>query len=155
MSTEVATIKDDVINRFRRIGGILLTILLAIILIYAVIKIYHLIKKPANARYIEGGGEIPSDFDLKGWTDAIFKVIHAGEWTQTKDDVFGAFNTLNDNQMIAIYNDWNERYHDFKTFWLFPMGTLTQAVKDEFGYGIIGKNNRDIMIANLERLKLP
>lgn len=134
---------------------IILVIIVAILLVVLAFKIYRALKKPVNAKYIKGGGSLPSGWTPNVITDTLFKAIEGiATWTSTKDDAYKKFNALNDNQMIAVYNDWNDRYADKKS-WFVKFGTLTEALKDETDYQVFGDvNQMDIMIANLDRLKL-
>lgn len=143
-------------DKAQKIIKIVLIIVLSILILVVAFKAYRAFKKPVNAKYVAGGGTLPSGWTPTAITDNLYNVI-AGIFTFTgaKDDAYKAFNSLNDNQMIAVYNDWLKRYSDKKSYLFFPMGTLTQALKDETGYvSIGGENNADIMKSNLDRLKL-
>lgn len=130
-------------------------IIIGLLIIFLVYKIVIKLKKPANANYVSGGGALP-----QGWTpDAIVEDLHHAildvmVMTGTKDDAFKEFNELNDNQMIAVYNKWNDKYGSTTSF-LTKVGTLTKAMERVWSYGnIAGANQRDIMMNNLKRLQL-
>ncbi len=148
-------VNEQAKEKLKFYGKTVLAIFLIILIAVIALKIYHELKRPANANYVPNA-PIPVGWDPTTITDTLFNVID-GAFTlnSTKDDAYAKFNALNDNEMIAVYNDWNKRYST-KTNWGSMFGSLTQAVKDETGYAAItGVNNMDVMIANLDRLKLP
>lgn len=149
---EASKITSVIPSKFKIIAGIVIFLMIFIL----VWKIYQKLRKPANAKYIEGGGAIP-----QGWSpDNIAKQIYdatAGitQSTDTKDEAYKRFNELNDNQMIAVYNYWNDKYST-KSSYFTKMGTLTNTVSGELGYvAILGTNQQDVILANLKRLNLP
>lgn len=146
----------SVTDKAKKILSIVLIIIISILVIVVAVKVYRAFKKPVNAKYVQGGGALPQGWTPTVITDNLFKAIQGiFTLTNTKDDAYKAFNALNDNQMISVYNDWQNRYADKKSYWFFPMGSLTEALKDETGYvSFSGENNADIMKANLDRLKL-
>lgn len=148
--------KTEITDRAKKILSIVLIIIICALVLVVAVKVYRAFKKPVNAKYIEGGGALPSGWSPTAITDNLFNAIQGiFTLTGTKDDAYKAFNDLNDNQMISVYNDWGNRYADKKSYMFFPMGSLTQAIKDETGYTVFGGvNQADLMIANLDRLKL-
>ncbi len=127
----------------------------AALLTIIIIKIVRALKKPANATYVPGA-PLPAGWTPTKVTDDIFHAID-GTFvdSNTKDSAYKSFNELNDNQMIEVYNDWLKRYFKEKKFYLYPYGTLTNAIKNKTGYiSITGNNNQDIALGNLGRLKL-
>lgn len=146
-------IQQGEIIRKRILYGFLFLLIL-ILGIIVTIKVVRALKKAPNAKYVPGGGAIPEGWIAKPVTDSIFNVIDGVfTLTNTKDEAYAKFNDLNDNQMIAVYNDWLAQDYDQKGF---PKhGTLTKALKDENTYNMMGGvNNMDLMISNLERLHL-
>ena len=133
---------------------------IAVILLLIIAYVYNKFKAPANAAYVAGGGQIPSGWTPTSITDGLYNVIDGIFTTDnTKENEYALFNQLNDNQMIAVYNDWQNRYSTQKSYYLFTLGSLTQALAAEtypctlnIGGGVC---NYDIMTANLQRLKLP
>lgn len=148
--------KEEITDKAKKILSIVLIIIICALIIVVSVKVYRAFKKPVNAKYIQGGGALPQGWTPTAITDNLYNAIQGVfTLTGTKDDAYKAFNSLNDNQMISVYNDWQNRYADKKSYLFFPMGSLTQALKDETGYvTFVGENNADIMKANLERLKL-
>ncbi|MES3019402.1 MAG: hypothetical protein V4721_16565 [Bacteroidota bacterium] len=136
---------------------VIILIIVILLLIWFGANIYRILRKPPNAHYISGGGEIPEGWTPTTITDDLFNVI-SGVFTlpKTKQLIFGQFNDLNDNQMIKVYNDWNDRYATRSIFLgMGSYGTLTTAATEEWNYSVIGADNEaEIMKGNLKRLKL-
>lgn len=135
---------------------VIVIIIIALLLAWVISKIVRSFKKPANADYVPGGGELPASWSPAPITKDIFNVIDGVlVSTDTMQDVFGRFNQLTDNQMIAVYNKWNdEGYDEVKKYFLYPLGSLTNAIKDKIGYWAFGMNQKDLAVQNLERLHL-
>jgi len=148
---------SDISERYKTWIKIVLILILAMILTFIVIKIIRGLKRPANATYVEGGGPIPVGWDAGPMTDNLFKIIDGTfVLTDTMQDAFGKFNELNDNQVIAVYNDWlDKKYDQAKKYFLFPYGTLTNAIKNKIGYIAFGTNEKQKAEDTLDRLHLP
>jgi len=157
MTTDVsATYINGLTARYRMGIKIVLIVFVLVLLTFLVLKFYRAFKKPANATYVTGGGAIPQGWDPKQLTTRIFDVIDGVlVGSGTMEDVFGDFNKLNDNQMIAVYNSWMDQgYNNVKKYFVTPLGTLTNAIKDKIGYFTIDMNQKDLAVKNLERLHL-
>lgn len=143
--------------RYRTGIRIAIFIVIAILLTWVVLKFVRLFKAPANASYVPGGGELPSGWDPKPITKDLFDMIDGTlEFSGTMQDTYAKFNRLNDNQMIDVYNTWNkEGYDKEKKYYLFPYGTLTNAIKEKVGYAWPGQNEKTLAEINLDRLRLP
>jgi len=138
---------------------IFIILVILLILTWAGSWIYRLFKRPANASYIHGGGEVP-----EGWEpDAIAKEMFDAcddffVLADTKNDAAKRIVELNDNQIIKLYNYWNEKYATKSAaFGIGMFGTLTAAMKAEenvpaFGTGV---NYWDALLLRLDNLKLP
>ena len=138
-------------NQTIRIIFLVVFLILGIIIVS---KIIRAVKRPPNAKYIPGGGELPAGWDPKEITVELFDVIDGGfTMPVTKEAAFKRFNDLNDNQMIAVYNKWIKDGYDKKGTGS-AHGSLYKAVKNEIGYPTFGGNQKDIMEANMIRLKL-
>ncbi len=137
-----------------KIAFIIVLALLAALLVYKIIKA---LQKPANAKYIPGGGSLRDDWDPRLITEELYKVIEGiSDLGITRNAAYAKFNALNDNERIDVYNYWLDKFADEKSYYLFPMGSLTVAMKDEYDRTpASARNEYDIMIANLDRLKLP
>lgn len=143
-------------NRYKNLARLILILVIAALITYVVFRIVRAFKKPANATYVPGGGELPSGWDPTQMTDQLFDVIDGTlVLSGTMQDVFGDFNKLNDNQMISVYNKWNqEGYDEEKKYFVYPLGSLTKAIKDKVGYASIGVNQKTLAEINLDRLHL-
>lgn len=149
---------QDITARYRTGIRIVMILLVAILLTWIVLRFVRAFKKPANASYVEGGGVVPQGWDAQAITKKIFDVIDGVLVTvDTFQDVFGQFNALSDNQMIDVYNQWTkDGYNDVKKYFIYPLGSLTNAIKDKVGYTSFSDiNQKDLAESNLERLKLP
>jgi hypothetical protein len=154
-SSQPVTVLQSVKDKLKGWAVFGIIIVAAGLITFVIIKIIRAVKKPANAGYIPGA-PVPTGWDPTTVTDALYHAID-GTFvsSNTKDDAYKAFNDLNDNQMIDVYNDWLKRYHDEKAYYLWPYGTLTNAIKNKTGYiSITGINNQDVALENLNRLKL-
>lgn len=143
---------------YKRNVRIIVIIALLILLTIVAVKVVRALKRPPNANYISGGGQLPDNWDPTPLTDDIFGVID-GTFVGSDhiDGVYARFNELNDNQMIAVYNKWlDKKYDQEKKYYIWPYGKLTTAVKNGPGYLVIGSapNQKDVMLANLRRLHL-
>ncbi len=147
---------QDLTGRYRTGIRIVLLLAIALIITLVVLKIRKALRKPANATYVPGGGPIPVGWDPTALTDELFKTIDGTlVLTGTMQDVFEKFNALNDNQMIQVYNKWLDKNYDKeKKYYMFPYGTLTNAIIDKVGYGAFGMNQKDLAETNLKRLHL-
>lgn len=135
----------------------ILIFVIALLLITLAWKLYKALKKPANAKYIQGGGALPAGWDPAPLVEELRDNMEGLSTANQNDRVFAKFNALNDNQMISVYNKWNDDVFGVPITWgLYgSWGTLTQSVNEESSYVELGVNNRDVMLANLNRLKLP
>lgn len=133
-------------------------IVVGVVVLYIIYRIYKNFQAPVNAAYVPGA-PVPIGWTPTTITDNLYDVIQGVfTLTSTKDDQFNIFNALNDNQMIAVYNDWQNRYANTKSYLFFTMGSLTQAVSGEQTcYVEFGSNAcpKDVLLANLHRLQLP
>lgn len=145
-------------SRYKTGIRIFIFLVIAALLTWVILKFVRAFKKPANASYVEGGGAIPDNWDPEQMTKKLFDIIDGTLVTvDTFQEGFGDFNKLSDNQMIAVYNQWTKDGFDKeKKYYMFPYGTLTNAIKDKVGYvQFSGQNQKDLAEANLDRLKLP
>lgn len=143
-------------QRYRTAIRLVLILVVGILLIMLILKIVRLAKKPANATYVTGGGEIPSGWDPTAMTDELFNMIDGTlEFAGTMQEIYKKFNQLNDNQKVAVYNKWLDKdYDQVKKYFMFPLGTLTQAIKEKVGYAWPGQNEKTLAEINLDRLHL-
>jgi hypothetical protein len=154
-SSDSPTVLQSVKDRLKGWAVFAIIIVIAAFLTFTAIKIVRAFKKPPNAKYVQSA-PIPVGWTPTKVTDDIYNAIDGTfVMSATKDAAYKAFNDLNDNQMIAVYNDWNDRYHDNKAYYIWPYGSLTNAIKNKTGYvSIGGTNNQDVALANLNRLQL-
>src|ERR1700759_1340388 len=91
---------------YKRNVKIILLTLAVLVVAFLVFQIVRSLRKPANASYIPGA-PVPSGWEPTAVTDGLFENID-GTFvsSEVKDDNYKAFNDLNDNQMIDVYNDW-------------------------------------------------
>lgn len=144
------------IDFYKRNVRVLLLIMAILLLGFAVFKIVRAVKRPANAKYLPGGGPIPEGWDPSQITDDIFGVID-GTFvsSNTIDQVYRRFNELNDNQIVDVFNRWlDKKYDQEKKYYVWPYGPLGKAIEDGPGYLTTGDNQKVIALANLKRLKL-
>ena len=136
---------------------VILIIIIILFLIWFSANIYRILRRPPNAKYVSGGGTVPPDWNPKPITDDLFNVI-SGVFTlpETKQEAFKKFNALNDNQMIKVYNDWNDRYAQKGIILgMGSYGTLPTAIADEWNYSLMSEDNEmEIAKGNLKRLQL-
>jgi len=93
-------------------------------------------EKKKNKNLLSGdiGGEIPEGWYPDDIASSLFDVIDGIDSIEKKDIQATRAMMLNDNQLIMVYNFWNENYST-KTSFGFEFGTLTQAIRDEIGKG--------------------
>lgn len=153
-ATQLAPAAIDLYKRYIRIVLLLIVVILVAVIVF---KIVRLAKRPSNAKYVEGA-PVPIGWSPGPLTKDIFDVIDGVFVSSNKiADTYSKFNELNNNQMIDVYNEWLDRKYDQeKKYYLFPYGSLTNAVKEGPGYMSIGAgpNQKDVMLANLKRLQL-
>lgn len=108
--------------------------------------------KPKKKGLLPGeiGGEIPEGWYPDDVTLQLFNVIDGVDSWLKKETAATKVNTLNDNQVILIYNDWADNYAHKKS-WGFEFGSLTTAVRDEIQTG----PEWNKLEGRLETLKLP
>lgn len=130
--------------------AIIIFVVIVVVIIF--IMVVGAKDKPVKRKLLPGeiGGEIP-----KGWypddiTLQLFEVIDGWDSWLKKETAATKVNTLNDNQVILIYNDWADNYAHKKS-WGFEFGTLTTAVRDELETG----PEWNKLEGRLEVLKLP
>lgn len=137
---------------------ILIIIIIGLLLVFGS-WVYRKLRAPVNAAYIQGGDKIP-----EGWTpnDVAKKMFDAIDGffvlANTKNNAAQKIAELNDNQIISVYNYWNEKYATKSAMMGIGMfGTLTQAMKDEWDVPAIGTgiNYWDALLLRLGELKLP
>jgi len=94
------------------------------------------------------GQGIPVGWEPTKFTDNLHDVL-SGIFTSAyeKEKAFVAANSLVNDQLVAIYNDFNHRYGG-------KSGTLTQWLIDEFNVAA-GDSVRDALVARLRSLNCP
>lgn len=134
---------------------IIILIIIILLLIWFGANVWRLLRRPPNAHYISAGGDIPASWNKVQVTDDLWKAF-SGPALTGKYDAIHEFNQLNDNQKIAVYNDWNDRYSTKSIFLgMGSYGTLTQTLSDEkFLFGTDAYDESRIMYENLKRLQL-
>lgn len=93
-------------------------------------------------------GYVPPQWYPDDITVQIYEALEGFDSQTLKEATWAKFNMLNDNQMIMVYNDFNDKYSD-KRSWGQKFGTMLQALKDEWWNG----KEATKAIANMERLK--
>lgn len=154
---EVPAKIEEMIQPFKRYIRWAILLLFVIFMAWLILKFIRMAKRPANATYVPGA-PVPIGWDPTSLTKELFDVIDGTLVSSARlSSAFSKFNELNDNQMIDVYNKWlEEKYDQEKKYFMFPYGSLTNAVKDKAGYISIGagENEQDVMLANLKRLHL-
>lgn len=137
-------------------GRVVIIVIIILLLIWFSANIYRILKRPPNAHYISGGGSIPKGWDKAAVTNDLFSGFKGIDFTGGENAMHD-FNQLNDNQMISVYNDWNDRYSQQSIFLgMGSYGTLTNTLnKESFPIGSNALREAQIMTANLKRLQLP
>lgn len=142
-------------DKYRLILKVVLIVVIAILISYIIYRIVRAFKKPVNATYVQGGGPIPIGWDPKIITTRLFDAIDGTMNVTDWRDALRDFNNLNDNQIIGVYNQWIKDGHDTdKKYYLFPYGSLTAAIKDKGNILTFMVQEKDVALANLERLHL-
>lgn len=101
---------------------------------------------PANAMYL-GNAPIPQGWSPDNISQRLFDALDGLFTSPTvKMKLLDEFNVLNDNQIIAVYNHFKNK------FWSENQETLTQAINAEW---IIRGSAGDVALNNLRRLQLP
>lgn len=136
---------------------IALAIVLALLLLLFIGWVVRKLRKPPNAAYLEGGGALPPGWSPKKYADRMFEVID-GVFTSanTKAEAAKELTELNDNQLIDVYNYWNDEYST-KTSLGEKFGTLPNAMKKELNVPnitILGTNYWKELENRFERLQL-
>lgn len=145
----------DLTQRYRTAIRIVVILLIAILLTWVILKIVRAFKKPVNATYVPGGGTLPQGWDPKIITKKLFDAIDGTMNALDLRDALHDFNTLNDNQIIDVYNTWNkEGYADEKKYYMFSYGSFSNALKDKVNLFTVAIPEKDVALANLERLHL-
>jgi hypothetical protein len=145
--------------KIKTINPYFVMIALAITIVIAFV-IYRLYKKffqsPVNAEILQYA-EKPkkTDREIENITSEMYDAI-SGIFTlaDTKNEIAKKVMDCNDNDIIRIYNYWNEK---FSKGIISDNGTLYIAMKDEKNVPFISVGERDYwheLIARLERLKL-
>lgn len=134
---------------------IVLIIVVILLVLWAGANIYRLLRKPPNAHYVSAGGSLPDGWNKTQVTDDLFNAF-SGVSFWGKYNAMKQFDDLNDNQMIAVYNDWNDRYATKSIFLgMGSYGTLTNTLNGErFLLGSDAGMEAVIMTDNLNRLQL-
>lgn len=155
MTTEAAEKKENVWQLAPRPVKIAIIIVFILLLMWAAANIYRILRKPPNAHYIKGGGDVPDTWSPTALTDSLYHMI-SGIDLGISDEAMHEFNGLNDNQMISVYNDWNNRYATKSIFLgMGSYGTLTNSLNGEsFLIGSNALREAAIMLSNLKRLQL-
>lgn len=154
MAESKAKIVWKKIPRFIRI---IIIILVALLITALILKIVAIVKKPPNANYITGGGEVRNNFNPAKYADAMYNVT-GGIFTlaNTKLEAAATLQDLSDNELIDVYNYWNKEYST-KTSWGEPFGSLTNTMKKETNVPFIvvgGGNAWQELINRLDHLNL-
>lgn len=110
---------------------IAIAIILVIALLIVTGKIIRELKKPANANYVEGGGPVATNFNAAKYAKSMFDVID-GLFTSanSKNKAAEELMRLTDNELIAVYNYWNDEYST-KTSYGEKFGTLPNSMSKE------------------------
>lgn len=136
---------------------VIIIIIIALIIAAIIAKIIAIAKRPPNAKYIQGGGEVRNNFNPDKYAEVMYNAI--GGWltlANTKAEAAQQLFDLSDNELIAVYNKWNELYST-KTSYGQPYGTLTNSMKAEWNVPDIsfGGTNYWFELQNrLDRLNL-
>lgn len=129
-------------------------IIIFFVIVVVVIFIFVVGKKdkPKKKGLLPGeiGGEIPKNWYPDDIAAQLFDVIDGWDSWLKKETAATKTNSLNDNQIILVYNHWADEYAH-KTSWGEEFGSLTQAVRDEVQTG----PEWNKLEGTLERLKLP
>lgn len=112
-----------------------ITVVLAVILFLILSKLWKLIK-PTNytqASYVSGGGMVSSTFNPTIITNEFRSATQGWSFSPDElDKVCEKLVALNDNEIISVSNDWNNRYADITGM------TLLQTIQNEWGYVFTG-----------------
>ena len=153
MAESKAQIAWKKVPRFLRI---IIIIIVALLITFLILKVIAIAKRPPNANYITGGGEVKSNFDAAKYADLMYSVT-GGIFTlaNTKDEAAKELTNLTDNELVAVYNYWNKEYST-KTSWGSAFGTLTNTMKAETNVPLIsvGTSYWQPLIDRLDRLNL-
>lgn len=98
----------------------------------------------------QDGGIVPSDWSPDYLAAELFDAIDGADSESKKASAYARFNGLNANQKIEVYNFWNDKYFD-KRSWGQKHGSLTTAIRSEYF-----KGDEGIMaLGALNNLRLP
>lgn len=94
---------------------IVVAIILFFILRWAFRKLGRFFYTPHFESMIVGGGEVDPNWSAKGYTDAMWNAVDSWwGWFSIEDKENAArdISQLNDNEKIAVWNDWQNRYYN-------------------------------------------
>lgn len=111
----------------------IITAVVLILAFFVLKKLWQYIK-PTNFSadsFISGGGTIPAGWKPDEYTDLFYKAVKGWSFSpEAIDNASKEILTLADNQIIAISNDWKQRYADDYGM------TMNEALKNEWGWVI-------------------
>lgn len=147
----------NVWKKIPRVVRIIIIIIIALLITWLIFKIVAMLRKPPNAKYITGGGEVRNNFNPAKYADEMYNAT-AGIFTlaNTKLEAAEAMKDLSDNELIAVYNYWNDNYST-KTSYGQAFGSMTNTMKAETNVPFIvvgGSNGWSELINRLDRLNL-
>jgi len=134
-----------------------LQFLLVVAVLIGIYKLYKYLTKPkpTNANYDPNGGQIPVGWTPTAITDGLFTAFDSAITVsgEEKADAVQRLFDLSNNQLIAVYNDWANRYQGKSRGFLngnYP--SLTETIRGEsFGWNDTSKAQ---ILLILERLQL-
>lgn len=113
---------------------------------WALRKLLDVEKRPPRPKPLpHGGGGVPSGWSPEPFSDELFQVMDGWfDSVQSKAIAFAKVIAMTDDQLTAVYNDWNRKYA------VEEEATLTQRIRDES----MQPGNADTLISRLMSLRL-
>jgi len=108
--------------------------ILILVIVLALIFFIYLANqgdKPPQYKIIDAGGPIPEGWHPGLMTNELYEVLSGVDTIESKTAAYARFNALNDNQIIAVYNQWTKDYYDKRTWYGTRYGTLTDMWDSE------------------------
>jgi len=106
------------------IVGIVILIVLGIIAVIKVKQKFNELRDRKHIKFTKEGGEVEDDFDPGYYAGVMFNVMDGvTQPVQEKDNAAALVYKLNDNELIAVHNKWNDpgSYYDRNQETLYTM----------------------------------